>query len=276
MEPLTGWILTPLLLVQAVLVVSLSSEEWKPSGMPESAAQDLRTGIAELNRGYDQWSISSFQTCLKHFEHAAVSAPAEPLPLYWQAVAHFHLATYRLYARTQDRDKKGGEKNIEQALILLEKVIVLDQNDAESHALYSTLTGMKIDLHPLSALWLGPKVMKHKDAAERLAPDNPRANYLMGVSLFNGPAMLGGKKEALTHLLRAESLYDKEAATSVSGESDLRPRWGRGACLIFIARYYRDTKETARARQYYEKALQADAEDTLAREELSVLTSTGR
>jgi tetratricopeptide (TPR) repeat protein len=237
--------------------------------LPPAAESLLGQGIAELEAAYNAWDINRFEAGQRYFAQARDQAPDHYLPYYWLGVSHFFMTIYYRYAWPEDQDKKKALAHIEAGLDLLEQA-VQKHADGESYALLATLTGMKIDLKPLTAIWLGPQVMTYKDKAQKLGPDNPRASYLLGVSYFYGPGFLGGKEKGLEYLLRAEELFAREAEQPLTAQT-FAPRWGRSTCLVFIARLYSQTGQLEQARLYYQKALTVNPDDLLAHKELAQL-----
>lgn len=242
-------------------------------GLPPAAIDLIGQGIAELDQAYNQWELDHFEASDRFFEMAIKEAPGHYLPYYWKGVTHFFRTVYFRYALPADANKKLAEQHIEAALDVL-KMAVQRSDDVESYALLTTMTGMKIDLKPLAAVWLGPTVMKYKNKTLTLAPDNPRANYLLGVSYFYGPGFMGGKDQSLVHLLRAEELFEQEASQLDAGPG-MYPRWGRSTCLVFIARLYKERGNHTQALLYYHKALSVNPADLLAKTELVRLEGKG-
>ncbi len=66
-------------------------------------------------------------------------------------------------------------------------------------------------------------------------------------------------------LLAAETEFATEADQAVN---PLEPRWGRGACLVYLGRTYAALGETTKAESFYRWALKMNPNDKLAREEL--------
>ncbi|MBN2382232.1 tetratricopeptide repeat protein [bacterium] len=234
-----------------------------------AAESMLEQGIIELEAAYNGWDINRFETGQGFFTQARDIAPDHYLPYYWLGVSHFFMTIYYRYAWPEDQNDKKALDHIEAGLIVLKQAIQ-KHADGESYALLATLIGMKIDLKPLTAIWLGPQVMTYKDKAQQLGPNNPRACYLLGVSYYYGPGFLGGKEKGLEHLLKAEELFKYESDQPYSTPA-LLPRWGRSTCLVFIARLYSQTGRLEQARSYYQKALIVNPNDLLARKELTRL-----
>lgn len=195
--------------------------------------------------------------------------PRNHLPSYWQAVVQFHLVSYRLFGLPEHQDKNAAKKHVEKALQSLSTSLELQPGDAESLALLGTLTGIKIFLKPLLAPVLGPRVMSAIKEALSADSTNPRVHYLVGVSYYNTPALMGGGVDkGLEYLLKAESFYKREAAQPVHVTA---PRWGRSTTIGFIAKAYAKKKEYKKARTWYQKALAVNPSDKMAQMGLSKL-----
>jgi tetratricopeptide (TPR) repeat protein len=248
-----------------VLMLTVPGQE-----LPPSAVNPISQGIAELKLAYDQWDIKRFKASQQFFEQALTQAPNHYLPYYWKGVTHFFMTIYYRYAWPEDKDKKQAEYHIEAALEVLKLAVKHRDDDVESYALLATMTGMKIDIKPLTALWSGPQVMKYKDKAQAIDQDNPRANYLLGVSYYYGPNFMGGQDKSLQHLLRAERLFETEV-TQPMPKPAIYPRWGYSTCLVFIARLYSNQGDRTQALVYYRKALAINPADLLAKKELAQL-----
>lgn len=229
----------------------------------------LIQGIELLQKGYDEWNLYYFERAVEIFENVIEEKKDSYLPYYWKGVAQFHIATYYLYAREKDKADDIGKENINDAIETFEKALDLNKDEPESYALLATVIGMKIETSPFSAIWLGPKVMKYKDKAVELAPENPRVHYLTGVSYYHAPKMMGGGEKSLEHLLKAETLFEQEKQSPVISKT--LPRWGYSACLVFIARVYRGQGTLDLAEKYYRKALAVNPNDILAREGIDEL-----
>lgn len=236
---------------------------------PESANDLILKGIKQLNRAYDQWDKEGFAEAVRTFEHASETAPDDHLPLYWEGVGLFHLAVYHLFGRDQDRDETQGEARVAAGIKTLERAVDLNDAFSESYALLGVLQGMKIKLHILSALSLGPRVKANRNRALELNPENPRVHYLTGVSLWTAPEIFGGGTEkALKHFEKAEALFEKESKE----EGDpLRPRWGHSTCLAFMGDLYAERKDYQQAQRYYLKALQVNPNDSMAKKGLETI-----
>jgi hypothetical protein len=225
----------------------------------------LATGVVAFGAAFDAWSYEGFVAAAEAFSAEGQACQTSFPAFYWQGVAEFHAA---LWCQRQEgagaRDRAA--ERVRRAGVALESALRLRPDDAECHALVSTLIGMQIADHPGSALWRGPRVVRHQRLALRYGPGNPRVHYLIGCNYYHAPAPLGDRQQALAHFLEAEPLFDREATTPADL---LQPRWGRSSCLTFIGILHEESGDRAGADLYYRKALQANPRDQLAQEALA-------
>jgi tetratricopeptide (TPR) repeat protein len=239
----------------------------------EGVLSSLQGGIDEFNRGYDEWNVERFLRAAEIFGGAIEQGPDNYLPYYWKGVAQFHMILFYYGDGEQPKDKEKVKASIEAALATLEQAVALNANDSESYALLGVITGMKIAEKPVSAVWLGSKVMKYKKQALKSDPENPRVHYLTGTSYYHAPGILGGRGKSLEHFLKAEELYERE----ISAKKDpLQPQWGYSTCLAFTAKVYVKTGDLERGEEYFRKALRVNPKDKLAKEGLADLKEMSR
>lgn len=225
----------------------------------------LVAGIEEFASAYNAWDSDRFVKAAALFEKAGTQDPRSCDAFYWQGVAEFHRLLNLLGQKQTKTTRKEAGEAMQSAIDSLEKALRLNARHAESHILLSTVYGMSIGEHSARAIWLGPRVMDHKKLAIKYDPDNPRVWYLIGMSQFHGPGMLGGKNEALQNLLKAEKLFEKQADKP---RTDLDPNWGRSNCLAFIGKTYDALDKPSEAEKYFRKSLEVNPQDKLAHEEL--------
>jgi len=225
----------------------------------------LLAGIEEFTSAYNAWDRDRFVKAAGLFEKACAQEPRSCDAFYWRGVAEFHHLLYALGQKQTKATRKEATEATQSAIDALEKVLSLDPKHAESHILLSTVYGMSIGENSARAIWLGPRVMNHKKLALKYDPDNPRVWYLIGMSQYHGPDMLGGKTEALENLLKAEKLFSEQADKP---RTALEPNWGRSSCLAFIGKTYDALGKPTDAEEYFRKTLEVNPQDKLAREEL--------
>jgi tetratricopeptide (TPR) repeat protein len=228
----------------------------------------LLRGIETFNHGARVWSRELMEQAEARFRQAQGEAPGLAEPLYWLAVAQFHLTLYHVSAPDSTERTGAGARCLRTTADTLEQALALQPTNAECHALLAAVGGMRILGRPASALWVGPRLLDHQRQAMAFGAGNPRVRYLLGTSSFHGPARLGGKSKALEHFLAAERLFEQERA-ALRGPAE--PSWGYDNCLGFIGRTYAALGDRARALAYYRKALAANPDNTLGRAGLRTL-----
>ena len=222
-------------------------------------------GIAEFTAAYQAWDIQRFSAAAELFRRATTNAPGSCTNFYWLGTAHFHRLIHLLGQKGSRTNNVPIDAALESAITAFETALKLNERDAVSHALLGTLCGMSIARSPPRALWLGPRVMKHQKKALLYGATNPRVQYLLGMNHFHAGRLGRGKTEALKCLLKAEQLYNEEAAKA---GGPLEPRWGRSTCLAYVGKTYDALGKATEAEEYFRKTLQVNPEDRLARKEL--------
>jgi tetratricopeptide (TPR) repeat protein len=234
----------------------------------EDVREFLVEGVQDFEAASAAWDLDRFAEAAALFKKACDRDADSYWAHYWLGTARFHILLHRSEDKEQPPTKVEKRQLIEAAHMPFKRAVALNDRDCEAHAMLSTLAGMEIAVKPLSAVWLGPEVMKHKARAFENGPGNPRVFYLMGMSYYHGPGILGGAGKALESLLQAEELFQQR---SQEKSGPLEPRWGHDHCLTFIARVYRDEGNLERAEAYYRKALGVNEKNRMARKGLNAL-----
>jgi tetratricopeptide (TPR) repeat protein len=220
------------------------------------------TGVVEFRAAYQAWDATRFAAATDYFRQSTTNNCSSVTHFYWLGAAEFHRMLQLQNSPGSPTNKVAAEKALDAALEALQTAVKLDEKHAESHALLGTLYGMKIGDSMLRGAWFGPRVMKHRDLAIALGPDNPRVRYLFGMCQFHTASKPAAWQETLTTLLAAEKLFETE---SKSATASLEPRWGRSSCLTFIGRTYEQLGQRAKAAEYFRKALDEHPADHLAK-----------
>lgn len=222
--------------------------------------------LAEFDHAFQSWSGSGFSRAVEQLRRERDQHPESAGSHYWLGVAHFHRMLHQRYENPPD--EPAAAKSAEMAEICFEKVLTIDPNHAEAHALLGTLLGMKID-GLVAGVRLGPKVQRHQQEALRLGPANPRVRYLLGSGLYhtaeNHPEKL---RTALRTLEYAAKLFSAEAAMPAQPGS---PRWGASSCQTFIGRCHEALGDFPQAIMAYRRALALHPADHLAGEAVARL-----
>lgn len=228
----------------------------------ESAANKLTVaGIAEFTAAYQAWDGARFAAATELFRQATTNASATATNFYWLGVGHFHRMLQLENGPGSATNQARTDAALEAAVTALTTAVQLDEQHAESHALLGTLYGMKIKGSVLRAIRFGPRVQKHRARALATGAENPRVHYLLGMCEFHTASKSKDWRESLTTLLAAEKLFEAEANRA---NASLEPRWGRSSCWTFIGRTREQLGETAKAAEYFRKALAEHPADHLA------------
>lgn len=228
----------------------------------------LHEGILKLESAYNSWNRAEFEAAIELFDRAASDKGNEALALYWKGTGLFFLSLYHLYSRGREPDEKQGMRTVKLGIETLSRSIQLDPEFSEAYALRGVLRGMQIEHNPWTAFRQGKKVASDRSRALELNPENPRVDYLTGVSLWNSPKILGSKDQAIDHLLEAEKGFILEKTKDLDRTT---PQWGHSTCLSFIGDVYADQENFEKARDYYMKSLEVNANDPLAKRGLDFL-----
>jgi tetratricopeptide (TPR) repeat protein len=241
-----------------------------PAAQPDTLTGNrdslISEGIRQFHRAYEIWSDNAFEDAIGLFSRAESLDSSYYLIPYWKAVCGFHCVSFFLFGLPQDTNRKAGETWVLRAIEHLERTLVLKPDYGEAHALIGTLRGIRIYLNPLTALYHGPKVSYHKEQALQTAEGSPRVHYLIGMSYYFTPALLGGGKEtAEEYLLTAAKLFRREQESPPPVH---QPSWGHSTCLAFVGKLYTDQKKSGLAVEYYRRALEINSKDKIARQGL--------
>lgn len=229
----------------------------------ENAATKLTTaGIAEFTAAYQAWDGARFAKAAELFRQASTNTSATVTNFYWLGAAQFHRMLQLQNSPGSSTNKEAAETALNAAVEALLTAVEQDKKHAESHALLGTLYGMKIGDSIIRGAWFGPKVVKHRDLAVALGPDNARVRYLLGMCQFHTASKPAAWRETLATLLTAEKLFETE---SKRANSPLEPRWGRSSCLTFIGQTYERLGQKVKAAEYFRKALAEHPADHLAK-----------
>lgn len=226
-------------------------------------------GVTEFTAAHQAWDGSRFNAATKIFHQAATNTCASVTNYYWLGTAHFYRMLQSQHSPGSPTNQTAAQAARDKAIEALTTAVTLDAKHAESHALLSTLYGMKINGSLFRAARFGPRVIKHRDLAMANGPENARVRYLLGVCQFHTANKPAEWREALTTLLLAEKLFAEESKRPAQ---PLQPRWGSSSCLTFIGRTYESLNDRAKAEDYFRKAIAEHPADVLAMDGLTRVT----
>ncbi|MBN1119187.1 MAG: hypothetical protein JXA77_18400 [Bacteroidales bacterium] len=154
------------------------------------------------------------------FERIASVDTSEWLPLYYASFIHCILSF-----RTQDAKQK--ETYIEKAQSVMDKAMLITENESELYTLQGMIYQSLMAIDPITNGQIyGSKADNSFKKATSLNPKNPRPYYMQAVSVFYTPEQFGGgKKSALPLFEKAMELYE-----TFQPENPLYPNWGKEDC----------------------------------------------
>ena len=152
--------------------------------------------------------------------------------------------------QTKRRHERIRKPLLEEAEALMKARIDVDPNDAEAHLVLSQvyqarITGM------MSGMRFGRRAGETLDRALELAPADPRALYLKGVSQLMAPGPFGNREEARRNLETAVARFAEGAPVGVFW-------WGQPEAHAFLGLSYARKNERDQARAAYERTLELE------------------
>jgi len=194
----------------------------------------------------------------------ALADSGEPRALYPYAFAQFRalqLATFHTQLRAAET---AGTACVD----ALERALDKEPRSAEALALQAVCLAYVGAAGGLKALTARPRSAARLEAAQALAPSNPRV--LLTAALLNylpGDATTAQRNSALKQFERAAAQFETVTAAE-PGE----PTWGAAEAWLFVGRAREQRGELLEARNAYEKALLVAPDFARARRRLAALT----
>ncbi len=224
--------------------------------------QKIEEAKSKLEMGVNTWNPELLKSARDLFLSLYLKTEGQNIFLsYYIALADYRLATYyfsKNIPEEVDRYNSEGKK-------YLEKAMEQDPSFGEDFALYATLLGYEIGLHPDRAMTLGPKSFEYFAKAFEKEPNNPRIHLLQGISdLYTPEVYGGGVAKAMETLSKSVSLFEKENI-----KDPLKPSWGREEAYTFLGLAYEKKNDFEKARELLKKALEINPDYAMAKRELS-------
>ena len=201
----------------------------------------LEAAVERLNAARRVWNGPGMEAARSDFAGLARRAPGAYDPLYWQSVTEFYLTLCYGLKDSSGYDPARAKALLDPAEKTMKAAIAARPDEAECHAMLSSVTGFRIMLNPLSAVWNGPKVLSLQHDALENDPDNPRALYIIGAGYFRAPKLFRNVGKARELLEKAEG-----------------PQWGRAECFGLLGDLLRQEGELSAARERYLEALRVN------------------
>lgn len=214
-----------------------------------------------MKKGVDNWDPEWLKKAREEFLGLLTKGNQENLYLlYYVALCDYRLANYFLDSNESDKVDpylKEGQK-------CLEKAMQIAPDFGELDAIYSLLLAFEISLDQEKAWSLGFQIYQYMNRALGKSPENPRVQYLKGVSdLFTPQEYGGGPNAAIKYLSRSLELFKKEDI-----QDPVKPSWGEDEAYTFLGVAYTQTGEIEKAGEAFKSALKINPELALAKNEL--------
>jgi tetratricopeptide (TPR) repeat protein len=214
-----------------------------------------------LKKGVDTWNSDLMKTARDRLIGLVARGKNESLyPMYYIALCDYRLATY--YLTLAQMDKAGPY--IKEGQDYLQKAMETNPDLGELDAFYAYMLGFEIALAPEKAMALGLQIYQYFGSAFEKSPENPRVHLLKGVSdLFTPEQYGGGADRAIETLQKSAGLFEKEQV-----KDPVLPSWGKDEAYTFLGMAYSQKGDNGKASEYFQKALEVNPENRLARDEL--------
>lgn len=222
---------------------------------------DLQSEIDRFRAGQRVWSAPAMETARAGFSAASRRCPGEYPPLYWQSVSEFYLMLCYGLDDSSGFDPGKVEGLLDAAENTMKAAIAARPQEAECHAMLSSVYGFRIMIHPLSAVWNGPKVLSLQNDAMENEPNNPRVLYIIGAGYFRAPKLFRNTDKARGLLERAAQIFEQTPVT----DEPSRPQWGWAECCGLLGDVYRGQGDVSAAREQYQEALRINPDYTPAK-----------
>jgi hypothetical protein len=165
-------------------------------------------------------SVEDFTTVANLFERIAQAEKDKWLPYYYAGYAS-------VIESFVNKDQTKTDKILDYAEKMINEAIKINADESEIYVVQGFMYIARILVDPSTR---GAQYSQLANAsfkkAQTLNPENPRADYMLGVTLKNTPDFYGGgKKAALPVLEGAMKKYDKFVPTS-----EIYPNWGKDDC----------------------------------------------
>lgn len=225
---------------------------WMPIGILFAQFEgDLQKPIDRFRAGQRVWNAQAMEAARAEFAMVARENPETYAPLYWQSVSEFYLMLCYGLEDSSGYDPDRARALLDPAEQTMKAAIAVHPEEAECHAMLSSVVGFRIMFHPFSALWNGPKVLSLQGDALSNEPDNPRVLYIIGAGYFRAPRLFRNVEKAEDLLLRAQKQFERTPQNNEPSQ----PRWGRAECYGLLGDLRLEQGDQASARSYYNQAI---------------------
>jgi tetratricopeptide (TPR) repeat protein len=189
---------------------------------------------------------AELKTALERAREAAKQSARKAEALYYCGFAQYHLSML-------PSEKDAKERHADEGIAALEEAVQLEPTFADAQALLGSLYGVKAGSGMFNGMKYGSKSTSTMEHALALAPNNPRAMILRGVSLYYTPPMWGGdKQKALALLQKACELAEQGACAA---KTPTTPDWGHAEAFAWKGVMLAGADDPDHAQAAYERAL---------------------
>ncbi len=222
-----------------------------------------------LQKGVEEWNSEDMEKARSMLLNMILAEKKEnPYLYYYLSLADYRLLNY-YFAR---KGKEKAQRFLDEGLNYLEKALKKQSSDGEFDALYASFLGIKINLKPEEAMFLGMEIERYFASALNKSPENPRVNLLRGISLLYTPEMFGGgAKNALKSLEKSVSLFEKEKI-----ENPILPSWGKEEAYTYLGLAYGKLGEKEKAISALKKALEINPNFAYAKIQLEAMEKASK
>ena len=198
---------------------------------------------------------------------AAATAPwaksSDPRELYAQAYVQFRIEQVATLDKRNDDVEAAGKACVDATTAATGR----DPRFAEAHALQSSCSGYLAGLGGFGAIRDGSRSGKALEAAQAIAPKNPRVMLTDAFGLYARPKIAGGDKvQACVKFREAAAAFDATPPTAADTAAGIA--WGAPEAHYWVGRCAAEAGNAAAARQAYEKALALAPDFAAARKAL--------
>ena len=198
---------------------------------------------------------------------AAATAPwarsSDPRELYARAYVQFRVEQVAALVKRDDEVEAAGKACVESTTAAAQR----DPRFAEAHALQSVCYGYLAGLGGFGAIRNGSRSGKALEAAQAIAPKNPRVMLADAFGLYQRPKIAGGDKpQGCVKFREAAAAFDAAPATAADIAAGIA--WGAPEAHYWVGRCATEAGNAAAGRQAYEKALALAPDFAAARKAL--------
>ena len=158
--------------------------------------------------------------------------------------------------------KDEAERLIDSATEDIEAILDTDPEHSRAYALWGGIYGLRIQLSPYKAIFLGPRSMNRIEKSLELDSLCAEGWVEMANSLYYRPSTFGGDKE------EAIVTYQKSIRCFEHEPDRIKTSWHYLNTIISLAKAYEGTEQFNKALLQYERLLTIEPEFILVRDEL--------